>query len=94
MENMVGAVEQPGVSPSSVASGHPMRVVAAARAGLGLALRGEHVIVSERLWAYEIEAAAIELASSEAVAGVVRVRACGDKVSFEPIEPSVSVPDG
>jgi hypothetical protein len=57
------------------------------RAGLGVALSGESVIVSDRLWAYEIEAAAMELASSEAVAGVVRVRAYGDKVSFEPVEP-------
>jgi hypothetical protein len=89
MESMVGAVQQPGVSSSSGASGLPARVVAAARAGLGLALSGERVVVSDRLWAYEIEAAAIKLASSEAVAGLVRVRAYGDKVSFEPVEPSV-----
>ncbi len=29
----------------------------------------------------------MELASSEAVFGNVRVRAYGDKVSFEPVEP-------
>jgi hypothetical protein len=87
MESVVGAVPQPGVSPRSVASRLPVRVLAAARAGLGVALSGERVIVSDRLWAYEIEAAAIELASSEAVSGIVRVRAYGDKVSFEPVEP-------
>jgi hypothetical protein len=86
MESVVGAVPKPGVSPSFGAA-LPTRVVAAARAGLGVALSGESVIVSDRLWAYEIEAAAIELASSEAVAGIVRVRAYGDKVSFEPVEP-------
>jgi hypothetical protein len=87
MESLVGAVPKPGGFPSHVAAAHPRRVVAAARAGLGVALSGESVIVSDRLWAYEIEAAAMELASSEAVAGVVRVRAYGDKVSFEPVEP-------
>ena len=29
----------------------------------------------------------MELASAQALAGVVRVRAYGDKVSFEPVEP-------
>ena len=87
MESVVGAAPKPGVSTSSVAAALPRRVVAAARAGLGVALSGESVIVSVRLWAYEIEAAAMELASSEAVAGIVRVRAYGDKVSFEPVEP-------
>jgi hypothetical protein len=62
-------------------------VVDVARAGLGVALSGKSVIVSDRLWAYEIEAAAMELASSEAVTGIVRVRAYGDKVSFEPVRP-------
>jgi hypothetical protein len=87
MESVVGAVSKPGVSPSRVAATHPRRVLAAARAGLGVALNGESVIVSDRLWAYEIEAAAMEVASSEALTGIVRVRAYGDKVSFEPIEP-------
>jgi hypothetical protein len=86
MESVVGDAPQPGVSTSGVASGLPVRVLAAARAGLGTALRGERVILSDRLWAYEIEAAALELASSEAVSGIVRVRAYGDKVSFEPVE--------
>jgi hypothetical protein len=87
MESVLDAVPQPGVSSSGVASTLPRRVVAAARAGLGVALSGECVVVSDRLWAYEIEAAAMELASSEAVSGIVRVRAYGDKVSFEPVEP-------
>jgi len=85
METVVGAERQPGVSPSGIASALPRRVLAAARAGLGVALSGERVIVSDRLWAYEIEEAATELASS--IAANVRVRAYGDKVSFEPVEP-------
>jgi hypothetical protein len=87
MESVVGAVPKPGVSPSRVAAAHPRRVLAAARAGLGVALSGGSVVVSDRLWDYEIEAAAMELASSEALTGIVRVRAYGDKVSFEPVEP-------
>jgi len=87
MESVVGAERQPGVPSAGVASALPRRVLAAARAGLGVALSGESVIVSDRLWAYEIEEAAMELASSEAVSGNVRVRAYGDKVSFEPVEP-------
>ena len=87
MESVVGAGRQAGVPPSGVAAALPRRVLAAARAGLGVALNGESVIVSDRLWAYEIEEAAMELASAEAVSGSVRVRAYGDKVSFEPVEP-------
>jgi hypothetical protein len=87
MESVVGAERQPGVPPSGVASALPRRVLAAARAGLGVALSGESIVVSDRLWAYEIEEAAMELASSGAVSGSVRVRAYGDKVSFEPVEP-------
>jgi len=86
MESMAGAMEQPRVSRAGVASGLPLRVVNAARTGLGRALSGERVVLSDRLWAYEIEAAAIELASAEAIGGSVRIRACGDKVSFEPVE--------
>jgi hypothetical protein len=88
METVVESVAQPGVPVPGLASSLPMRVVAAAREGIGVALRGERVIVNDRLWAYEIEAAAMELASAQALAGVVRVRAYGDKVSFEPVEPS------
>jgi hypothetical protein len=87
MESVVGAAPQLGVSLSGVASALPRRVVDVARAALGVALSGESVIVSDRLWAYEIAAAAMELASSEAISGNVRVRAYGDKVSFEPVEP-------
>lgn len=83
MESVIGARPQPG-TPRRVASGHPERVIAAARAGLGAALSGERVVVSDRLWAYEIAEAANELATAETVAHIVRVRACGDKVSFEP----------
>jgi hypothetical protein len=92
MESVVDSVAQPGVPGSGLASSLPTRVVAAARAGIGVALRGERVILNDRLWAYEIEAAAMELASSQALAGVVRVRAYGDKVSFEPVEPSAAGP--
>ena len=88
METVAESVAQRGVPVPGLASSLPMRVVAAARAGIGVALRGERVIVNDRLWAYEIEAAAMELASAQALAGVVRVRAYGDKVSFEPVEPS------
>jgi hypothetical protein len=88
IESVVDSVAPPGVPASGLTSSLPMRVVAAARTGLGVALRGERVILNDRLWAYEIEAAAMELASSQALAGVVRVRDYGDKVSFEPVEPS------
>jgi hypothetical protein len=85
MQSVVDVMPQVRAS-SEVVSGLPLRVVAAAREGIGVALRGERVILSDRLWAYEIEAAAMELASSEALEGSVRVRAYGDKVSFEPVE--------
>lgn len=83
MAGTIGAAPKPAGSGTRVASGHPEWVVAAAREGLGLALSGERVVVSDRLWAYEIEEAALELATEETVAHFVRVRACGDKVSFE-----------
>jgi hypothetical protein len=85
MQSVVDVMPQ-ALASSEVVSGLPLRVVAAAREGIGVALRGERVILSDRLWAYEIEAAAMELASSEALEGSVRVRAYGDKVSFEPVE--------
>jgi hypothetical protein len=85
VQSVVDVMPQARAS-SEVVSGLPLRVVAAAREGIGVALRGERVILSDRLWAYEIEAAAMELASSEALEGSVRVRAYGDKVSFEPVE--------
>ena len=84
MAGTIGAAPKPAEARTRVGSGHPQRVVAAAREGLGLALNGKRVVVSDRLWAYEIEEAALELATAETVAHFVRVRACGDKVSFEP----------
>jgi hypothetical protein len=86
METVVEITPQAGVPSSGSTSGLPMRVVAAARRGIGVALRGERMILSDRLWAYEIEAAAMELASSASLEGSVRVRAYGDKVSFEPVD--------
>jgi hypothetical protein len=60
----------------------PVRVVAAARRGIDAALSGTACSISERLWAYEIEAAARAMLERQGLADRVLVRTNGETVSF------------
>jgi hypothetical protein len=62
----------------------PARVVDAARRGIDSALSGTACSISERLWAYEIEAAARAILVERGLAGEMLIRTNGELVTFTP----------
>ena len=67
----------------------PKRVVDAARAGLTCALTGRSSVISERLWAYEVEEAARHLLGTSGLTGLVGVQTNGETVVFRPLRRAV-----